>query len=406
MTVRSVAPVDEVVDAIITKLRANGYMESTIKIQSRELEQLRRWCLGHGGQYTVELGAAFAAMTTSPKTGRFSHRRYQSFGRMTRLADSYLVTGQVDLGTRKRTQVTNQWPVSEEFHNLLADWERDIVGRGLATESCHQSREIARRFLLHVESAGHNYVNEITGEDVIGFVAELGKMLSAGSVHTYVSVLRPFLKFMKRGPLVAAASVSRFERPRVILGILTDFETAAVFDVLASGKVAARDQAIVLLSLTGGLRACDIVGLMLEDIDWRGELISLVQTKTGNPLTLPLLPVVSNPLAKYLLDERPDTKDRHLFVRNLAPHVRLSDHAAVYFVMERVFTQAGLSAGRCGTRLARHSAASKMLATGTPLPTIAAVLGHARPQSVDRYLETNLDQLRTCVLPLPEAVTR
>jgi integrase len=40
--------------------------------------------------------------------------------------------------------------------------------------------------------------------------------------------------------------------------------------------------------VTTGLRACDIAGLRLADVDWRGTTIAVVQQKTGNPLTLPL----------------------------------------------------------------------------------------------------------------------
>ena len=52
------------------------------------------------------------------------------------------------------------------------------------------------------------------------------------------------------------------------------------------GSVSARDAAITLLALSTGLRACDIVGLRMGDVDWRGHTIGIVQQKTGNPLTL------------------------------------------------------------------------------------------------------------------------
>ena len=198
----------------------------------------------------------------------------------------------------------------------------------------------------------------------------------------------------------------RFERNHNILDPLTGEETSAVFAVLNPGKVTARDRAIVLLALTSGLRACDIVGLLIDGIDWRAETLTLTQSKTGIPLTLPLLPAVGNAVSEYLLHGRPATDDRHVFVRTKAPHHQLSGHTAIYCVMKRVFTMAGVAPGRCGTLLARHSVASRMLATGTPLPTISAVLGHTRPESVDRYLETDVTSMRACVLPLPGTVQR
>jgi integrase len=92
--------------------------------------------------------------------------------------------------------------------------------------------------------------------------------------------------------------------------------------------VSARDAAITLLALATGLRACDIIALRLADVDWRGQTISIVQQKTGNPLTLPLPALVAGKLARYVLGERPGSADDHVFLRSVAPHVRLADHAS------------------------------------------------------------------------------
>jgi integrase len=230
--------------------------------------------------------------------------------------------------------------------------------------------------------------------------------MTPAGLRSFTSALRPFLKFTGQIALVMAVEGLRFERPRIILDVLTEAETTAIMDVLSSGAISARDRGIVLLAMTTGLRACDIVGLQLADLDWRGDRICLVQKKTGNPLVLPLLPVVGNAISEYLLDGRPATTDRHVFLRQVAPHVGLTDHGAVYAVMKRVFALAGIGPGRCGARLARHSVASKMLTAGTPSPTISAVLGHVDPSSADRYLSTDADGLRSCVLPLPKTVLR
>lgn len=121
-----------------------------------------------------------------------------------------------------------------------------------------------------------------------------------------------------------------------------------------SGVVCDRDAAITLLALSTGLRACDIIELRLGDIDWRGQTLGLVQQKTGNPLTVPLIDVLTSTLADYVLHERPETDDDHVFVRRVAPHVRLGDHAAIHRVTATVFTAAGVTDAKGGTRLLRH----------------------------------------------------
>ena len=67
--------------------------------------------------------------------------------------------------------------------------------------------------------------------------------------------------------------------------------------------------------------------------------------------------------------------DDHLFLRSVAPHTRLTDHASVHRVTATTFQKAGVATAKAGTRRLRHNAASRLLAAAVPLPTISAVLG-------------------------------
>ena len=109
-------------------------------------------------------------------------------------------------------------------------------------------------------------------------------------------------------------------------------------------------------------------------------------------------------LADYVLDDRPASTDHHLFLRcNGAAHVRLADHASIYRVTAQVtFRKAGVTDAKAGTRLLRHNAASRLLRSAVALPTISAVLGHAREESTNVYMSVDRDRLVDCVLPVPE----
>ena len=61
-----------------------------------------------------------------------------------------------------------------------------------------------------------------------------------------------------------------------------------------------------------------------------------MQKKTNNPLTVPLTDLLIGRLADYVLDQRPDSSDRHLFLRSVAPHRRLADHATVHRVIKLI----------------------------------------------------------------------
>jgi integrase len=214
--------------------------------------------------------------------------------------------------------------------------------------------------------------------------------------------LPPVPEVTGRSDLVDAAALAGVKRSHPILPALSDDVQRRVLQACASPVIGARDAAITLLAVTTGLRACDIINLRLADIDWRTRTVGIVQQKTHNPLTVPLTDLLVGRLADYVLDQRPDSPDEHVFLRSVAPHTRLSDHASIHRVITTVFVKAGVSDVKGGTRLLRHNAASRLLRASVPLPTISAVLGHASPESTDLYLSVDEDRLLACVLDVPD----
>jgi integrase len=279
-----------------------------------------------------------------------------------------------------------------------------MAGAGWAEQTVDQHARYARWFLLHLEECRVVGVGAAPPVSVVASLSSLAPRVAATSMRTVASALRAFLRYAGRADLADVVSSFRFDRKRATLPTLSDAAIEAVAALDGSVGLLARDVAITLLAVTTGLRACDIAALQLGDIDWRAGRISLVQQKTGNPLTLPLPAAAGNAISRYLLEARPPTPDRHVFVRGSAPLRGLVGAGAVRGAMKRVFALAGLPTTGVGTRLARHSVASRMLVARVPHPVISAVLGHADPKSADAYLDTDSERMRLCVLELPAAV--
>jgi len=88
---------------VVAELRSAGYMESTIGQYEKTIKALTGFVEARGSaSYTPSLGAAFASMTVSPRTGRFSAQRRFDYGRLIRVFDTYVRAGRVDLSCRKR----------------------------------------------------------------------------------------------------------------------------------------------------------------------------------------------------------------------------------------------------------------------------------------------------------------
>ncbi len=395
------AAVERIGAVVVAELRAAGYMESTIGQYQKTIRALTGFVEEHGGAYTPGLGAVFTSRTVSPRTGQFSAQRWSDFRRLVEVFDGYLRTGRVDLSIPKRGGGGPQ-PGSSEFTALIAAWDADMHDRGLAPATHEAYGRVARGYLVFLESEGLSCLDAADGAGVLGFLQSLTDRWATSSLPWVVSNFRPFLKFTHRTDLVEAVNLAGVQRSHPILPVLGDSDQQLVVHACASRTGSARDAAITLLALTTGLRACDIVALRLAQIDWRGQTLGIIQQKTHNPLTLPLPQLVMAKLADYVLTERPQSGDDHVFLRAVAPHTGLADHASIYRVTAETFRKAGVADVKAGTRLLRHSAASRLLRASIPLPTISAVLGHASPESTNTYLSVDEERLLECVLPLPE----
>ena len=385
---------------VVVELHAAGYMDSTIGQYEKTIKALTRFAEERDGVYTPSLGAEFAAMTVSPRTGRFSAQRRFDYGRLVSVFDTYLKTGRVDLSCSKRGGGGAR-PASSELSALAGAWEAEMDDRVLAPATRDAYGRICRAYMVFLESRGVRCLDEADGASVLAFLESLSARWATSSLFWVVSNFRPFLKFTGRTDLVDAAGLAGVKRSHAILPVLCDDDERLVLQACASGVVSSRDAAITLLALTTGLRACDIVNLRLADIDWRARTAEIVQQKTHNPLTVPLADLLVGKLADYVLDDRPDSPDSHVFLRSVATHTRLADHASIYRVIAEVFRSAGVGDVKGGTRLLRHNAASRLLRAMVPLPTISAVLGHASPESTDLYMSVDRDRLVDCVLDVP-----
>ncbi|MFA5522664.1 MAG: site-specific integrase [Castellaniella sp.] len=163
----------------------------------------------------------------------------------------------------------------------------------------------------------------------------------------------------------------------------------------------ARDYAILLLLAHLGLRASEVVFLMLEDILWRkGELI--IHGKGGMIEHAPLLSEVGEALACYLRHARPGSTSRRVFLRTYAPHVGFTGPAAIGHIVRRAFVRAGFHpASRGAAHLFRHGLATTMIRQGATMPQIAQVLRHRSEDSTAIYAKVAFETLRTVARPWP-----
>ena len=159
-----------------------------------------------------------------------------------------------------------------------------------------------------------------------------------------------------------------------------------------------RDIAIVLLGLKTGLRACDILELRFQDIDWKKRQISIIMKKTKTQITLPMPVEVGNAIYSYLKYGRPDVESDFIFVRSKAPYGRLTGKVctrALYRILpERNDVKGG------GFHVTRRTFATNLLKNHADIDHVMDALGHRDPTSVMKYLLLDDERSRKCGLSL------
>lgn len=141
-------------------------------------------------------------------------------------------------------------------------------------------------------------------------------------------------------------------------------------------------KALIVFDLATGLRRSDVLGLRWGQVDWENETITVVQKKTGKPVTLPLSSAAMEALEWC----------RSRGVRSMQGLVFLDHRGKAWSdqVLKDAWAaakkRAGIAVGR-KLRLhdLRHSYACALADAGVALPIIAGALGHSGMRSVGRY---------------------
>ena len=94
--------------------------------------------------------------------------------------------------------------------------------------------------------------------------------------------------------------------PRTLPKILSPGEVDALLGALRT----ARDRAMVLAMLLGGLRRCEVLGLRLGDVRVRGSVVFVADGKGGHQRLVPIANTFFTAVGDYLRDERP-RRGRH-----------------------------------------------------------------------------------------------
>jgi integrase len=196
---------------------------------------------------------------------------------------------------------------------------------------------VFRKFIALTETVTLGELHSLSPEKIQRAILEFSGFCNKRSLSTILPILRSELGYchglgliqkdltgVVMAGLVRRGSVATYIEDKDQVRLLAQLE-----------KESKRTKAIVLLAMRLGLRDSDICNLTFQSVDWSNDKITLIQTKTGEPLVLPLVPEVGNAVMDYILEERPRENDRspYIFLRKQAPFTKLT---SVYSICSKL----------------------------------------------------------------------
>ena len=155
-----------------------------------------------------------------------------------------------------------------------------------------------------------------------------------------------------------------------------------------------------------GLRACEIVALGLDDIDWDNGRIT-IHGKGGRVAQMPLPCDIGEAIASYLRFGRPCCTCRRVFLRHRAPLRGFADSTTVSSIVRRALIDAGVDSARKGAHLFRHTLAQGVLEATGNIKVAQEILGHSHlSTTADLYLRVDQHAMVTALAAAKSSTER
>lgn len=339
-------------------------------------------------------------ITRRCEAGKVSENYFRKMRQIAKRLNEFYLTGTLRMDV---TLHGTKYVLSSRNERLV---DLFVAHQGYGANTRDDAVWAVRKYLCHFERLGHETLETVTIDDVQRFILKVASEVKTSTLHDLFLYLRHFHAFLKEIGEDAPDGVGLFShkvyREMPIQGYVTDAELDRILNVIdTSTEVGKRNRAIVLLGATTGLRACDIIRLKLEDIDWRKGEIRVEQKKTNQAVRLPLLSETGAAIQDYILNARPQNHCSELFLRCAAPRTAIENASSVGTMFKDYERRAGIDRqpfdGK-GFHGLRRRLAKKLLVSGSSLAMVAQVLGQDDMQSALQYLALDTSNLKECAL--------
>jgi site-specific recombinase XerD len=381
--------------AIIYSWGYSTYMLDRYILYFRQLEEFTE--TNHRGIYSQQVGLSWVH-----KTEVLNKIRYRN--RIVEMLSDIRAGRPIQPGGRYYLNPSNL-ACPERHLGLLNGYLTRIGKYGHCETTIKRVRKTLVCFLQYVEGLGICELSGINHSIMNRFITEALNGYSLGTKENHLSDIRGFFGYLAELGTIPERNISYCPSitciPEKIPSILSE-ETQEVLQNLEepNSEIAARDNAILLLTYRLGLRRSDAFNLKFSEIDWKNKKIRIVQKKTLVPLELPLPDDVGDALSNYICNFRKDVEDHCFVFLTVKPPIRRIKPGAGGATAERLHKKYGVQEEFHGLHILRRTCASKILNFGNTPEMVAAVLGHSNMDSIRHYIALDNDKMQCCAMSI------
>jgi integrase/recombinase XerC len=273
----------------------------------------------------------------------------------------------------------------------IADFVRHL--RDEKNVSLHTERNYHSDLIQFADFLENADPTTITHQDIRQFLGHLiGLKMRKSSLARKLSAIRAFFKYLNREGLVPgnpARLVATPKQDKRLPAVLTVDDALRLMNAPAAADSAElRDRAVLETLYSTGIRASELVGIDLGDIDRQGRLVR-IRGKGRKERIVPIGQKALDAIDAYCVNNRSAGNVQAVF---RGPSGKRLTARTVQRILDNYRKKLGLSQ-KASPHTLRHSFATHLLESGADLRAIQELLGHASLSTTQRYTHVDLDTL-------------
>ena len=219
--------------------------------------------------------------------------------------------------------------------------------------------------------------------------------VSNRSINRKISSLKTFYKYLLKTKQIEVSPLAKHKSLKVSKKVQVPFSAKEVETVItnfsAEGFSDVRDQLIIELLYSTGMRRAELINLKLESIQIESSQIKVLG-KRNKERMIPLLPSVMKTFIVYLKEREQleiNRESDYLLLTNKGK--KLYD-TLVYRIVNGYFSRVSTKT-KNSPHIIRHSFATHLLNEGADLNSVKELLGHSSLASTQVYTHNSIKEL-------------